>query len=103
MAEWSKLFIETADKFGKTMRVVDSMKAWIMDAGFEDVSEVRFKLPVGSWKGWAMFLLTHVLGWKYEEVMVLVAKFKEALRDRKTHAYYDVCVAFLPPTENCSY
>ncbi|KAL0264602.1 hypothetical protein SLS55_000552 [Diplodia seriata] len=80
MAEWSKLFIETADKFGKTMRVVDSMKGWIMDAGFEDVRE-----------------------WKYEEVMVLVAKFKEALRDRKTHAYYDVCVAVLPPTGNCSY
>ncbi|KAF4543068.1 Sam dependent methyltransferase [Lasiodiplodia theobromae] len=115
MAEWSKLFIETADKFGKTMKVADNMKTWITDAGFEDVNEVRFKLPVGPWssdpkmkelgkwnllycyhgcEGWAMFLLTHVLKWKYEEVMVLVAKFKEALRDRKTHAYYDVSVVY---------
>lgn len=49
MAEWSKLFIETADRFGKTMKVADNMKTWITDAGFEDVNEVRFKLPVGPW------------------------------------------------------
>ncbi|EOD45545.1 putative sam dependent methyltransferase protein [Neofusicoccum parvum UCRNP2] len=115
MAEWSKLFLETTDKFGKTMRVVDNMKGWIADAGFEDVTEVKFKLPAGPWssdpkmkelgkwnllycfhgcEGWAMFLLTHVLGWKYEEVMVLVAKFKAALKDKKTHAYYDVSVVY---------
>lgn len=49
MAEWSKLFIETAEKFGKTMQVTDRMKTWITEAGFEEVTEVKFKLPVGPW------------------------------------------------------
>ncbi|KAK7524835.1 S-adenosyl-L-methionine-dependent methyltransferase [Phyllosticta citriasiana] len=87
-------------KFGKTMRVIDKMKRWITDAGFQEVREVRFKLKeLGTWNmlycyhgcgGWAMFLLTHVLGWKPEEVQVLVARFKQALKDKKTHAYYEM-------------
>lgn len=49
LLEWSDLFISTTEKFGKTMRVIDSMKRWITDAGFEHVREVRYKVPVGPW------------------------------------------------------
>ncbi|KAF2087558.1 methyltransferase family protein [Saccharata proteae CBS 121410] len=115
MCEWSRLFLEAADKFGKTMRVVDNMKGWIADAGFQDVHEVKYKIPVGGWssdahlkelgkwnllycyhgaEGWAIFLLTHVMGWNIEEVQILVAKFKSALKNRKTHMYYDVSVVY---------
>ncbi|KAK7564384.1 S-adenosyl-L-methionine-dependent methyltransferase [Phyllosticta citricarpa] len=111
LLEWSDLFIGSAEKFGKTMRVIDNMKRWITDTGFQEVSEVRYKVPVGPWssdtklkepgkwnmlycyhgcEGWAMFLLTHVLGWKPEEVQLLVARFKQALKDKKTHAYYEM-------------
>ncbi|KAK8169402.1 S-adenosyl-L-methionine-dependent methyltransferase [Phyllosticta citrichinensis] len=115
LLEWSDLFIGTAEKFGKTMRVTDNMRRWIMDAGFQEVREVRYKVPVGPWssdpkhkelgkwnllycfygcEGWAMFLLTNVLGWKPEEVQVLLAKFKAALKDKKTHAYYEMSVVY---------
>ncbi|KAK7515234.1 uncharacterized protein IWZ02DRAFT_493117 [Phyllosticta citriasiana] len=95
--EWSDIFIGTAEKFGKTMRVIDKMKRWITDAGFQELKEL------GTWNmlycyhgcgGWAMFLLTHVLGWKPEEVQVLVARFKQALKDKKTHAYYEMSVVY---------
>lgn len=41
-------------------------------------------------EGWALFLLTRVLQWKIEEVQVFIAKFRNALNDRKNHAYYTV-------------
>lgn len=37
-------------------------------------------------EGWALFLLTRVLQWKIEEVQVFIAKFRNALNDRKNHA-----------------
>lgn len=39
-------------------------------------------------EGWALYLLTKVLGWSIDECRVLVAKFRNALKDNKTHAYY---------------
>ena len=41
-------------------------------------------------EGWALFLLTKVLQWRMEEVQVFIAKFRNALNDRKNHAYYFV-------------
>lgn len=39
-------------------------------------------------EGWALYLLTKVLGWSIDECRVFVAKFRNALKDNKTHAYY---------------
>jgi hypothetical protein len=39
-------------------------------------------------EGWALFLLTKVMQWRMEEIQVLIAKFRNALNDRKNHAYY---------------
>ena len=80
---WSKTFLEAGDKFGKTFRIADLAKGYIEDAGYENVVETRYKLPVGGWskdkklkelgqwnllhceqgiEGWAMALLTRVMG-----------------------------------------
>lgn len=80
---WSRTFIEAGEKFGKTFRIADLAKGYIVDAGFDEVVEKKFKLPVGGWssdpkykelgrwnllhceqgiEGWAMALLTRVLG-----------------------------------------
>ena len=79
---WSQTFLEAGEKFGKTFRIVEYMKSWIEEAGFEDVQEENYKVPVGSWpldrkqrevgkyawlfcyhgcEGWALFLLTNIL------------------------------------------
>jgi hypothetical protein len=79
---WSRTFIEAGEKFGKTFRIADVAREYIDDAGFEDVVEKKFKLPVGGWssdpyykelgqwnlihcekgiEGWAMALLTRVM------------------------------------------
>jgi hypothetical protein len=43
-----------------------------------------------GFEGWAMYLLTRVMNWSVPEVQVLVAKMKNALNDKKSHAYYNV-------------
>lgn len=131
LKEWGPLFINAADspKFGRTLDIWKDMKQRMLDAGFEDVHQVDYKVPIGPWssdprlkeigkwhllycfqgaEGWAMYLCTHVLGvcffspdclacfvvgltrsqWKYEEVQVLVARYRAAIRSRKVHPYY---------------
>ncbi|KAF2454064.1 S-adenosyl-L-methionine-dependent methyltransferase [Lineolata rhizophorae] len=115
MVKWSELFIEAGEKFGKTFKIADRCKEWVKEAGFQDVAYYRYKLPVGPWssdpkmkelgrwnylhclqgaEGWALFLLTHVMGWRVEEVMALVAKFKSELKNKKNHAYFEIAVVY---------
>lgn len=110
MAQWSKTFIDCGEMIGKTFNVVNRSSQWLREAEFEEVKQRWFKTPVGPWpkdlrmkqvgianyhyclqgcEGWALFLLTKVLQWRSEEVQVFIAKFRNALNDRKTHAYYN--------------
>jgi len=80
--EWGNTSLQAGDAFGKTLRVVDMSAQYMKDAGLEDVTEQRFKCPLGGWakephlkelgrynrlqweeglEGWTMFLLTTVL------------------------------------------
>jgi hypothetical protein len=83
MAEWSRIFLEAGDKMGRTFRTADHCKEWIAAAGFVDVVEKRFKMPIGGWssdpkfkrigefnllyvvqglEGFALFILSKVMG-----------------------------------------
>lgn len=113
-AKWGRVSLEAGDAFGKTLRIVDESKQGMVDAGFEDVEEHRYKIPLGGWskdpkmkelglynrmqweqglEGWCMFLLTNYLGWQYEEVQKYIADMRKMLRDRSVHAYQEVYVS----------
>ncbi|KJX92439.1 SAM dependent methyltransferase like protein [Zymoseptoria brevis] len=105
----SSLYIEAGEKMGRTFRIWELQKDLIDAAGFENTSERRFKMPLGPWaadkklkeigrwhlleayqgiEGWTMALLTRILGWKYEEVQVFLAKVREGLSQTKQmHTY----------------
>lgn len=80
--EWGRVSLQAGDAFGKTLRIVDEARAKMIAAGFTDVTERRFKCPIGPWardprlkelglynrlqweegiEGWTMMLLTKVL------------------------------------------
>lgn len=80
---WGKISLEAGDCFGKTLRVVDESTEYMTKAGFQDVTQRRFRVPIGTWpkdsrlkelgrynrlqwekgiEGWTMRLLTGVLG-----------------------------------------
>lgn len=79
---WGNLVIEAGETLGKTFTVAYHTKQWMEEAGFINVVEKRFKLPIGTWpankrmkelgiwfrayfedgmEGYAMALLTRVL------------------------------------------
>ncbi|KAK2747804.1 hypothetical protein FQN57_001834 [Myotisia sp. PD_48] len=111
LAVWSRTFIEAGDRIGKTFCIAERARDYMEEAGFENVVETNYKLPVGGWssdkhlkrlgqwnllhceegiEGWAMALLTRVMKWTYEEVQVFLVKMRAGLRDPKTHAYFNV-------------
>lgn len=47
--QWGPIALEAGRKFGKPLRVVNTMRQDMIDAGFAEVREVRFKWPIGGW------------------------------------------------------
>lgn len=113
--QWGKTSLMLGDKFGKSLRTVDESKAGMEAAGFINVVEHRWKLPIGGWaadkrfkeigqynrihwdqgiEGWSLYLLTTVLKWSLEEVQVYLAKMRQALRDRRIHAHQEVSLVY---------
>lgn len=41
-------------------------------------------------EGWALFLLTKVMNWSMERTQVYIAHFRNAVNDKRNHAYYKV-------------
>lgn len=81
--QWGEVSLQAGDAFGKTLRIIDEAKEMMIAAGFVDVVERRFKIPIGPWakdprlkelglynklqweegiEGWTMMLLTKFLG-----------------------------------------
>ncbi|KAH6839588.1 S-adenosyl-L-methionine-dependent methyltransferase [Chaetomium sp. MPI-CAGE-AT-0009] len=52
-APWTKEWVEGLDRastmFGKTINVARKHKQWMIDAGFEDVTEKIIRIPIGPW------------------------------------------------------
>jgi hypothetical protein len=83
LVEWSKRFQDIGEnKTGKTFRIAERCKGFIENAGFINVVEKKYKVPVGPWssdplmkeigrwnlmhcftgaENWALHLLTQVL------------------------------------------
>jgi hypothetical protein len=81
---WGDLFEEAGERIGKTFKILDQQKQFLLDhGGFQNVTEQRYKMPVGPWssdrkykdigrwhllecsegiEGWSMALLTRVMG-----------------------------------------
>ncbi|EAS30656.3 methyltransferase [Coccidioides immitis RS] len=113
--KWGQVSLEAGDAFGKTLRIVDESRQGMIDAGFVDVVENRFKVPLGPWpkdphlkelgkynrlqwqegiEGWTMLLLTNFLGWTRDEVELYLAEVRRGLRNSKIHAYQEVTVVY---------
>lgn len=102
---WADLFYEGGEKMGRSFAVArgHTMRDGLEAAGFIDVVEKKVKAPIHSWprdprlqqagalfqlaleesvEGFGMFMLTQVLGWQKEEVMVLLAQFRAEMKKK---------------------
>lgn len=108
---WAKPFFEASDLLGKSIRTIDQTKERIEGAGFTNVVQRNYKVPIGAWssdpklkeigrwnqlyclngiESWAIYMLTMVLKWKVEDVHEYLARVRTAVLDKKTHGYYVV-------------
>jgi ubiquinone/menaquinone biosynthesis C-methylase UbiE len=108
LEKWGELAIECGQKFGKSFSIAEDSESELTKAGFENVTYRTFRWPIGTWpkeqkykmigaynrigwedgiEGWAMFLFTNYLGWRKEEVQVLIAGIRKELRDPSLHGW----------------
>ncbi|RMJ27592.1 Methyltransferase [Aspergillus sp. HF37] len=108
ISEWCKLLDDASQKFGKDLNVTSKYKQWLIDAGFRNVKEDVYKIPVNPWakdrkmkeigryqqvnmvegmEAYSMALFTRVLGMTSEEVQVFFAGVRQELVDRSLHLY----------------
>lgn len=107
--KWVLLVMEGMEKFGRPVSAAQQWKQLMEAVGFEDVVETVYKWPTNRWPRdkhykelgmWSLenmdqalepatlAPLTRALGWRYEEVIVLVSKARKVLRDPTVHAYW---------------
>ena len=107
------LIIEASDKYEKPVPHHSDYRKWIEEAGFVDVKEYNFKIPINSWpknkqlkevgkyqllnytegyEGIGIGLFTRTLGWQPTEFQVLLARMRNELKDRTIHAWQSLYV-----------
>ena len=108
LSYWSRTICEAAKEYNRPIPVFTQYKAWLERAGFIDVQQIVLKAPTNPWpkckllkevskfqlvshiegfEGVSIGLMTRGLGWKAEEVKVLMAQIRPELKSRSIHSY----------------
>ncbi|KAM0227894.1 hypothetical protein ACHAP5_012087 [Fusarium lateritium] len=107
------LLDEASTKIGRPFQDNKKNKDILRDAGYVDIVETVFKWPTNSWpqdkkykeigqwnnmnmdafkglEALSIAVLTRVLGWSQEEVVVFLAKVRKDFNNKSIHAYWPV-------------
>ncbi|EED22085.1 conserved hypothetical protein [Talaromyces stipitatus ATCC 10500] len=117
--EWTQMFLEKLDEAsilsGRRLNVARDQKQYMIDAGFINVHDVIFRLPLSPWhsdprmkeigrlrglamnegvEGYSLALYTRFLGWSPNEVRILLAKVRSEFNDVRNQMYIAVHVVY---------
>ncbi|MCJ1476471.1 hypothetical protein MMC13_005137 [Lambiella insularis] len=105
---YMKLIVEASEQYGKPVPIYTDYKQFLEEAGFVDVKEYLFKIPINTWaknkqlkevgkyqllnyhegyEGIGIGLFTRSLNWQPSEFQVLLARLRVELKDRSIHAF----------------
>ncbi|KAJ5728604.1 uncharacterized protein N7483_003112 [Penicillium malachiteum] len=111
LSEWGHMFIPCGERAGRPLTTQETMRGALKQAGFVDIQEKLYKVPMGPWprdkllkevgllnyhhwmvglEGYAMWFLTNYGSpdpWTKDEVEVYLAKVRLDLRNTKYHGY----------------
>ncbi|KAK0709352.1 S-adenosyl-L-methionine-dependent methyltransferase [Lasiosphaeria miniovina] len=112
---WMNGLIEAGNKLGRDPQPGGKLEGWARAAGFANVAHRRFKFPIGPWardphlkrvglwnitqvleglEAFSLRLYCDVLGWKEDEVVVLLANVRNELKSGKIHAHVELHVVY---------
>ncbi|KAI4179202.1 MAG: hypothetical protein LQ346_007246, partial [Caloplaca aetnensis] len=110
ISKWITTLLQAARDFGRDPCPGPKLEGWMKDAGFKDVQVSKYRIPIGPWakdahlktigawnlvqiehglEAFTLRLFTQTLGWRAEEVQVLLANVRKDLRNPKVHAQFD--------------
>lgn len=121
--KWIRLILEASRKNGRDPCPGPKLEGWLKEQGFVNVYHERIKFPIGPWprdkdkkelgmfnlmqtlqglEGYTLWLFTHMLGWKKEEVDVVVAKVRNEVMSKCLHSQFDLHVVYgqRPPAKS---
>ncbi|KAF2835896.1 S-adenosyl-L-methionine-dependent methyltransferase, partial [Patellaria atrata CBS 101060] len=121
-AEWTKTQDMAAMNLGKPLRIANKLKRWYEQAGFINVHEEVYKLPINPWpkdpqfkmlgrfsedslldglQAFSLAWFHRGLGWTKDEIEVYLVNVRKSLSDRSVHAYHKIYVVWgQKPLEN---
>lgn len=110
--KWAQLFYDAGEKLGRTFQCTNGMmEKCASEAGFTNIVKKVFTIPHSQWPkdkklktqgqfvglymdmsldGFALYPIGQILGWSFEEVQVLVAKMRAAIRNPKNMTNSDM-------------
>ncbi|KAF2459535.1 S-adenosyl-L-methionine-dependent methyltransferase [Lineolata rhizophorae] len=119
--EWTRTQHQAAMNLGRPVRIANKLRKWLEDAGFVDVHEEIFKLPINPWpkdpqfkmlgrfheaclldgiQAFSLAFFTRGMSWSKEEVEVYLVNVRKAISDRNVHAYHKIYVVWGRKPEN---
>ncbi|KAJ6010831.1 hypothetical protein N7451_002243 [Penicillium sp. IBT 35674x] len=111
LGQWGDIWFPCSERAGRPFGIEETMRASLEKAGFVDIQEKVYKVPLGPWprdpvlkelgllhthhwstglEGYCMLLLTKFgapTPWKPEEVQVFLAKTRAELKNATMHGY----------------
>ncbi|KAH7119328.1 S-adenosyl-L-methionine-dependent methyltransferase [Dactylonectria macrodidyma] len=110
MKAWGDFWEQTGTRSKRAFTIVEdgTLETSMMAAGFADIEEHDFKMPVGPWpmdlrlkeigsyilaaldndlEGFVLRPAIELLGWSEEEALLFVARLRTEMRSGKPHAY----------------
>lgn len=113
--DYTRRLDEAMMHIGKPIRIANKLKKWYQEAGFVDVHEEVFKIPINGWpkdprfkfigrfwkdslmqglQGIVLAPFVRVLGWSMDELEVYLVPVRQAIQDRNVHAYHKFYVVW---------
>lgn len=108
--DWGRIFREAGTRMGRSFEVPNHWEKWLREGGFQgELHQSQIRVPIGGWpaetkwkevgllnrmsleqglEGFASYLCTAVLGWNRTEVEVMLLRVRNAIKNRRYHAFY---------------
>ncbi|CAK1354630.1 unnamed protein product [Cercospora beticola] len=122
LQEWNDRQLEACSHVNLDTTAPSKYKQWMINQGFEDVTELQFKWPVGIWpkdkwykklgsmtkvnflaglEGFTLRLWINILGWTREETLVFLSTVRKDIANPKIHSYWPMyCVYGRKPLDS---
>lgn len=110
LGQWGSIFISGGQEMGIPFTIIQdgTQKKGMEAAGFVDIQEKNFKMPIGDWprdpdmkeiglfsravlegdpEGYVLFM-TYSLGWSRDEILAYIQAVRKQVRGRKSRPFY---------------